>query len=437
MNGWLNADLFYNGLKAAGPNFSRQALMDAINKMTKYQANGLLNGVNWTVAYTKSDGTYCQFFSTIQNSKYVMNYSKPGKPFLCVLYQGGKLSSEYSGSRRSGARLRATCRTCCSTPCVASRWGACSRCWPWGSRSTTRRPGCSTWPSWPRPTPRPPCSTYCAVSTTGLCSPAALLAIVVLGVLIAWALDRFLYRHQRTATPLAKLVTSFGLLVALPSIVQLVLLGGNVAKIDPPPLRPGGAIAIDFLWPESGQYVLDANQIATLICTVAAVLFLIVLFRRGSLGLRMRAVVESPRLLQLQGVDAERVALSSWVLSSMLAEPGRRAHRPPVRPARLQLTSSPCWWRPSPPAVLGNLTSIPFAVVGRAGPGHPAGRAGRVPAHRQRAVHRPAALAAVRGAVRAAAGQAQHPAPPAHHRPAQRRRPTAGSARRAGAAARG
>ncbi len=97
MNGWLNADLFYNGLKAAGPNFSRQALMNAINKMTRYQANGLLNGVNWTVAHTGTDGTYCQFLSTIQNSKYVMNYSKPGKPFVCVLYQGGKLSSEYSG----------------------------------------------------------------------------------------------------------------------------------------------------------------------------------------------------------------------------------------------------------------------------------------------------------------------------------------------------
>ncbi len=44
---------------------------------------------------------------------------------------------------------------------------------------------------------------------------------MVLGALIAWALDRFLYRHQRTATPLAKLVTSLGLLVAMPSIVQL------------------------------------------------------------------------------------------------------------------------------------------------------------------------------------------------------------------------
>jgi len=35
--------------------------------------------------------------------------------------------------------------------------------------------------------------------------------------------------------------------------------------------------------------------------------------------MRTRAVVESPRLLQLQGVNAERVATSAWVLSSVLA----------------------------------------------------------------------------------------------------------------------
>lgn len=96
MNGWLNADLFVNGLKAAGPNFSRQAIIDAINKETKYTAQGLLNGVNWTVAHTASDGTYCQFFSTIENSKFVTNYSQPGKPFICVVDKGGKLSTNYS-----------------------------------------------------------------------------------------------------------------------------------------------------------------------------------------------------------------------------------------------------------------------------------------------------------------------------------------------------
>ena len=95
MNGWLNADLFVNGLKAAGPDFSRQKLMDAINKMKLYTAEGAVAGVDWTVAHTSSTGSFCQFFSTIEHSTFVTNYSKPGKPFVCISEQGGKLTAEY------------------------------------------------------------------------------------------------------------------------------------------------------------------------------------------------------------------------------------------------------------------------------------------------------------------------------------------------------
>ena len=48
--GWLNANLFVEGLKAAGPNFSRQSLIDAINKMTDYNAEGFVYPVDWTTA---------------------------------------------------------------------------------------------------------------------------------------------------------------------------------------------------------------------------------------------------------------------------------------------------------------------------------------------------------------------------------------------------
>jgi ABC-type branched-subunit amino acid transport system substrate-binding protein len=95
MNGWLNADLFYNGLKAAGPNFSRQKLIDAINKMKLYTADGAVAGVDWTVAHTSPTGSFCQFFSTIEHSTFVTNYSKPGKPFVCISESGGKLTAEY------------------------------------------------------------------------------------------------------------------------------------------------------------------------------------------------------------------------------------------------------------------------------------------------------------------------------------------------------
>jgi branched-chain amino acid transport system permease protein len=190
--------------------------------------------------------------------------------------------------------------------------------------------------------------------------PAAFAAVFVLGIALAWVLDRFLYRHQRTATPLAKLVTSLGLLVAIPQIVQLFIGYGN--REDPPPLAPVRD-SIDFLWHLTSQVVLDANQIGTIVCTVVIVLGLVVLFRRGALGLRMRAVVESPRLLQLQGVNAERVALSSWVLSSLLASLSGVL----IAPLFSQL-ASPRFFDLLAAAlaacVIGNLTSIPGAFLG-------------------------------------------------------------------------
>jgi branched-subunit amino acid ABC-type transport system permease component len=195
--------------------------------------------------------------------------------------------------------------------------------------------------------------------------PAALMAIVLFGAALAWVLDRFLYRHQRTATPLAKLVTSLGLLVAIPQIVQLFIGYGN--REDPPPLAPYKD-SIDFLWHITSDIVLDANQIATIVATGLIVIGLVLLFRRGGLGLRMRAVVESPRLLQLQGVDAERVALSSWVLSSLLASLAGVL----IAPLFSQL-DSPDFFTLLAAAlaacVIGNLTSIPGAFLGGLGLG--------------------------------------------------------------------
>jgi branched-subunit amino acid ABC-type transport system permease component len=193
--------------------------------------------------------------------------------------------------------------------------------------------------------------------------PAAFFAVVVLGVAMAWVLDRFLYRHQRTATPLAKLITSLGLLVAIPQIVQLILMKLGLTNLEDPPPLAWVTDSIDFLWRITGQIVLDANQIATIIATVVIVVALVILFRRGSLGLRMRAVVESPRLLQLQAVDAERVALSSWILSSLLASLAGVL----IAPLFSQL-DSPDFFILLAAAlaacVIGNLTSIPGAFLG-------------------------------------------------------------------------
>jgi ABC-type branched-subunit amino acid transport system substrate-binding protein len=48
MIGWINADLAYEGLVAAGDGFDRQAVIDATNQMTDFTAGGLIPPVDWT-----------------------------------------------------------------------------------------------------------------------------------------------------------------------------------------------------------------------------------------------------------------------------------------------------------------------------------------------------------------------------------------------------
>ena len=145
---------------------------------------------------------------------------------------------------------------------------------------------------------------------------SALLAIVVVAPAIGLLLERVLFRYLRSAGSMAKLVTSLGLLIAIPEIVKLFF--GTDSKKNPPPLWYVNRTD-EWLWPEGSRFVLDAGQVATIACTVAVVIGLVVLFRSTSLGLRMRAVVESPRMAELNGVDANRVSMAAWILSSLLA----------------------------------------------------------------------------------------------------------------------
>jgi branched-subunit amino acid ABC-type transport system permease component len=142
--------------------------------------------------------------------------------------------------------------------------------------------------------------------------PAFLLAVVVVGPLIGLLLDRLLFRHLRTASPVAKLVVSLGLLVALPEIVKLWF--GKAAAYNPPSVSPDPDRIFRF-----GDYALDGNDVATIVLTVASVVGLTLLFRYSSIGLKMRAVVESPRMTELNGINADRVGSFAWMLSSLFA----------------------------------------------------------------------------------------------------------------------
>ena len=91
---------------------------------------------------------------------------------------------------------------------------------------------------------------------------------------------------------------------------------------------------------------------------VAVVVLLTALFRYTTIGLRMRAVVESPRMTELAGINADRVERVLVDALEPARRPGRRAARAAVRAARRRRTSSSCSSpRSRPPRSAGSRAS--------------------------------------------------------------------------------
>ena len=143
-------------------------------------------------------------------------------------------------------------------------------------------------------------------------------SVLVLSPLLGLVLDRGLFRYLRTASWQVKLVTALGLLIALPEVTQAFV--GQEALQAPPSVAPlFGFDAIGPAFPDLLGTDVSTNQMTTAFVAVIAVVLLALLFRFTSIGLQMRAVVESPRMVELAGVNADRVSTSSWMLSSVLA----------------------------------------------------------------------------------------------------------------------
>ena len=189
--------------------------------------------------------------------------------------------------------------------------------------------------------------------------PAFVVSVVVLAPLLGFVLDRFLFRYLRTAPTLAKLVTSLGLLVAGPEIVRQLWFGSDT-KFSPPSIWPGGDFDLLF---QGKVYAMDGNQAATMIVTVLVVVALTVLFRFSAIGLQMRAVVESPRMTALVGVNPNRVSAIAWMLSSFIAGLAGVLLAPLF--AQTEPTSfTTLLVAAIAAAAFGRLTSIPLALLG-------------------------------------------------------------------------
>jgi branched-chain amino acid transport system substrate-binding protein len=83
LDGWLSADLFVRGLRAAGPDPTQAGVVRAINRLSAYTAGGLTTPVDWTVGHTKVTSPTCQSFVEAVGTSFKVVFNHGSKIFVC------------------------------------------------------------------------------------------------------------------------------------------------------------------------------------------------------------------------------------------------------------------------------------------------------------------------------------------------------------------
>jgi branched-chain amino acid transport system permease protein len=143
-------------------------------------------------------------------------------------------------------------------------------------------------------------------------APLALFAVlVVLAPLLGMVLYVGIMRGLRQTSDVTKIVVTIGIMLGLIALAQWIWSPG-VPRTDG--LFFGNSAKFKVL----GVYVTDHEAIA-LACGVLIAVGIRLLFTSTRTGVAMRAVVDNPALLQLNGGRPERLAAFSWALGGALA----------------------------------------------------------------------------------------------------------------------
>ncbi len=142
--------------------------------------------------------------------------------------------------------------------------------------------------------------------------PAALVSIVVVGPALGVVLYLTVFRTLRLSSSLVKVVATLGLFVLVPAAAGLCF-GGEVVLIAPG-LAPRPVRVFDVL-----GVPVTMDQLIAYCCVVAVVVIGAVVLRYSDVGLRVRAMVDSPAMTALSGTNPGLVSLSVWAASTGLA----------------------------------------------------------------------------------------------------------------------
>lgn len=142
--------------------------------------------------------------------------------------------------------------------------------------------------------------------------PAALLAILGLGPALGVFLYFALFRLLRLSSTLVKVVATLGVSVAVPYLCTIIF--GSQTILKAPGLAPQPVRVFDFL-----NVPVTMDQIIVYACVVAIVVVGAITLRYTDVGLRVRAMVDSPAMTSLSGTNPTAVSVGVWAASIGLA----------------------------------------------------------------------------------------------------------------------
>jgi branched-chain amino acid transport system permease protein len=143
-------------------------------------------------------------------------------------------------------------------------------------------------------------------------APSGVVAVVIAGPALGVFLYFVLFRYLRLSSPLIKVVATLGLLVTIPAIATLIFGSGAILKA--PGLAPEPVRVFDFI-----GVPVTMDQIIVYICVVATVVAGAVVLRYTDVGLKVRAMVDSPSMTALSGTSPSAVSIGVWAVSTFFA----------------------------------------------------------------------------------------------------------------------
>jgi branched-chain amino acid transport system permease protein len=143
-------------------------------------------------------------------------------------------------------------------------------------------------------------------------APAAVISILIAGPLLGAVLYFLLFRLLRLASALIKIVATVGLSVTLPPVATLLF--GNQTILTAPGLAPQPVKVFHlFGVPVTMDQIIVYGSVVLVLLVGGFVL------RYTDVGLRVRAMVDSPAMTSLSGTNPTAVSVAVWAASTLLA----------------------------------------------------------------------------------------------------------------------